>query len=336
MKQISILKIFMSYLKENLKYLALIIIFYAVYFVIFFLNRANIDIVFYGGILCFCIYSVYLIFSFYSYYKKIRQLEEALYNIEYSIDYLPEVKNLTDNLYNEIIIKSFKNKTKLASEFDTEINEMTNYYTMWTHQIKTPISAIRLILENNDLKYKRELINELFKIEQYVSSVLSYIRMSSDSSDFVIKKYELDDILKASLKKFSSQFISKKLSLDYKETNLKVLTDEKWLSFVIEQILSNAVKYTNSGKIFVYSEKENELVIEDTGIGISAEDLPRVFDNGFTGYNGRTDKKATGIGLFLCKNILIKLSHNIEIQSDVNKGTKVILKFIDNNLTLND
>lgn len=336
MKQISISKIFLSYLKENIKYLILLFSFFIVYFVVFFLNKSETDIVLYGGILTFCVYIVYLILNFYSYYKKIRQLENVLLNIEYSAEHLPEIKNLSDKLYEEIIIKSFKNKTRLVSEFDKEINEMTNYYTMWTHQIKTPISAIRLILENDDFKSKREIQNELFKIEQYVNSVLSYMRMNSDSTDFLIKKYNLDNILKSSLKKFSSQFISKKLSLDYRETNLTVLTDEKWLSFVIEQILSNSVKYTNNGKISVYSEKENELIIEDTGIGISAEDLPRVFDNGFTGYNGRTDKKATGIGLFLCKGILTKLSHNIEIQSEINKGTKVIVKFADNNLTLND
>lgn len=336
MKQISISKIFLSYIKENIKYLILLFSFFIVNFVVFSLNKSETDIVLYGGILTFCVYIVYLILNFYSYYKKIRQLENVLLNIEYSAEHLPEIKNLSDKLYEEIIIKSFKNKTRLVSEFDKEINEMTNYYTMWTHQIKTPISAIRLILENDDFKSKREIQNELFKIEQYVNSVLSYMRMNSDSTDFLIKKYNLDNILKSSLKKFSSQFISKKLSLDYRETNLTVLTDEKWLSFVIEQILSNSVKYTNNGKISVYSEKENELIIEDTGIGISAEDLPRVFDNGFTGYNGRTDKKATGIGLFLCKGILTKLSHNIEIQSEINKGTKVIVKFADNNLTLND
>lgn len=336
MKKLSILKIFINYLKENLKLLLLLICFFIIYFAIFFLNKSETDIVLYGGLLCFCALIVYLIFNFYSYYKKVRQLENVLLNIKYSAENLPEIKDLSDKLYEEIIIKSFQNKTRLISKFDTEINEMTNYYTMWTHQIKTPISAIRLILENDDVKHKRELINELFKIEQYVNSVLSYIRMNSDSTDFVIKKYRLDDILKSSLKKFSSQFISKKLSLDYRETNLTVLTDEKWLSFVIEQILSNAVKYTNSGKITVSSEAPNELIIKDTGIGISAEDLPRVFDNGFTGYNGRTDKKATGIGLFLCKNILTKLSHSIEIFSEINKGTKVIIKFSDQNLNLND
>ncbi len=336
MKQINILKIFLNYIKENMKHIVLLLSFIFIFELILFLNKIEMSIVFYGGILCFAVYILYLIFDFYLYFKKIRQLENVIINIDYSADYLPEIKNLSDKMYTEIIIKLFQKETQLSNNFDTEINEMTNYYTMWTHQIKTPISAIRLILESNDFTYKREILNELFKIEQYVNIVLSYIRMNSDSTDFVIKKYNLDDILKSSFKKFSSQFISKKLKLDYKETNLKILTDEKWLSFVIEQILSNSIKYTKIGGISVYSDTPNELVIKDTGIGISPEDLPRVFDNGFTGYNGRTNKKATGIGLFLCKTIMNKLSHNIEIQSEINKGTKVIIKFNSNNLILND
>ena len=121
---------------------------------------------------------------------------------------------------------------------------------------------------------------------------------------------------------FSSE---KKISLDFQPTNYKVLTDEKWLVFVIEQLLSNAIKYTNKGKISIYPLEDKKLVIEDTGIGISKEDIPRIFDKGFTGYNGRTDKKATGLGLYLCKNILDKLSHKISIESEVGVKTKVIL-----------
>ena len=113
--------------------------------------------------------------------------------------------------------------------------------------------------------------------------------------------------------------------MDFQPTNYKVLTDEKWLVFVIEQLLSNAIKYTNKGKISIYPLEDKKLVIEDTGIGISKEDIPRIFDKGFTGYNGRTDKKATGLGLYLCKNILDKLSHKISIESEVGVKTKVIL-----------
>ena len=155
--------------------------------------------------------------------------------------------------------------------------------------------------------------------------VLSYIRLGSNENDFVIKEYDLDNIVRQAIRKYAPLFIRKKINLDFQPTTYKVLTDEKWLVFVIEQLLSNAIKYTNKGKISIYPLEDNKLVIEDTGIGISQEDIPRIFDKGFTGYNGRTDKKATGLGLYLCKNILDKLSHKISIESEVGVKTNVIL-----------
>ena len=126
-------------------------------------------------------------------------------------------------------------------------------------------------------------------------------------------------------RKYSQMFILKKIQLVYTPIEMKVLTDEKWLVFVLEQILSNALKYTSTGKISVYTKGQNCLVIEDTGIGIWPEDLPRVFEKGFTGYNGRKDKKSTGIGLYLCKSVIDKLKHQIWIESEAGKGTKVYL-----------
>jgi signal transduction histidine kinase len=166
---------------------------------------------------------------------------------------------------------------------------------------------------------------ELFKIEQYVDMVLQYLRIDSASTDYVLKKYSLDSIVRQAVRKYAKLFINKKICLDFSELNCEVLTDEKWLVFVVEQILSNSLKYTESGKISIYMDKEKNktLVIEDTGIGIAEEDLPRVFEKGFTGYNGRTDKKSTGIGLYLCKRILTKLSHTISIESGIGHGTKV-------------
>ena len=155
--------------------------------------------------------------------------------------------------------------------------------------------------------------------------VLSYIRLGSNENDFVIKEYDLDNIVRQAIRKYAPLFIRKKINLDFQPTTYKVLTDEKWLVFVIEQLLSNAIKYTNKGKISIYPLEDKKLVIEDTGIGISQEDIPRIFDKGFTGYNGRTDKKATGLGLYLCKNILDKLSHKISIESEVGVKTNVIL-----------
>ena len=153
--------------------------------------------------------------------------------------------------------------------------------------------------------------------------VLTFLRLNSESTDYVIKEYDLDKIVKQAVKKFSTEFIGRKLSLVYEPLNTTVITDEKWLSFVMEQVLSNALKYTPAGSITITLEKEKTLRIRDTGIGIAPEDLPRIFENGYTGYNGRTDKKASGIGLYLCKRICSNLGHTITARSMVDVGTTI-------------
>lgn len=160
-------------------------------------------------------------------------------------------------------------------------------------------------------------------VEQYVEMVLGYLRLESPSSDYVIRNYALDDIVRQAVRKYASQFIRRRLRLEYTPLNVSVITDEKWLLFVIEQVLSNALKYTRSGSVSITLEAPKTLCIRDTGIGIASEDLPRVFEKGFTGCNGRTDKRATGIGLYLCRRILEKLGHTIAITSTVGEGTTV-------------
>ena len=202
---------------------------------------------------------------------------------------------------------------------------MTDYYTIWAHQIKTPIAAMGLILQEagqsdelnreQNLALLREISDNLQRIEQYAEMVMCYLRLDSDSTDFVIKEYDLDEIVRQAVRKFSRQFIRKKLSLTYEPLEKTVLTDEKWLLFVIEQVISNAVKYTKTGGAEIYCEEPLTLCIRDTGIGVAPEDLPRLFEKGYTGCNGRLDKKASGIGLYLCKRICTKLGHNISAEN---------------------
>lgn len=201
--------------------------------------------------------------------------------------------------------------------------ELVEYYTVWAHQIKTPIAAMRLLLQDADTDEQRALLEQLQSVEQYVEMVLGYLRLESPSSDYVIRNYLLDDIVRQAVRKYASQFIRRKLRLEYTPLNVSVITDEKWLLFVIEQVLSNALKYTRSGSVSITLEAPKTLCIRDTGIGIAPEDLPRVFEKGYTGSNGRTDKRATGIGLYLCRRILEKLGHTIAITSTVGEGTTV-------------
>lgn len=236
-------------------------------------------------------------------------------------------------LYRSMIAKMRQEKEELIFEDQKRYTEMMDYYGMWAHQIKTPIAAMRILVqsgmdrEENEENQKlfRQLQMELFKTEQYVEMVLSYLKIGDIAKDMVLECCDLGKVVRQAVKKYSKLFILQKLSLEMGEIAEIVLTDEKWLSFVVEQILSNALKYTKSGSVSIYLEQEGVLVIKDTGIGISAEDLPRIMEKGYTGYNGRIDKRSTGIGLYLCKKVMDKLHHQLRIDSEDGKGTKVVL-----------
>lgn len=236
-------------------------------------------------------------------------------------------------LYRSMIAKMRQEKEELIFEDQKRYTEMMDYYGMWAHQIKTPIAAMRILVqsgmdrEENEENQKlfRQLQMELFKTEQYVEMVLSYLKIVDIAKDMVLERCDLGKVVRQAVKKYSRLFILQKLSLEMGEIAEIVLTDEKWLSFVVEQILSNALKYTKSGSVSIYLEQEGVLVIKDTGIGISAEDLPRIMEKGYTGYNGRIDKRSTGIGLYLCKKVMDKLHHQLRIDSEDGKGTKVVL-----------
>ena len=209
-----------------------------------------------------------------------------------------------------------------------EKQELSDYYSMWVHQIKTPIAALGVLIQSGEeleevqespkaQELTRSMKMEVFRIEQYVDMVLTYLRMGSATSDYAFRQ---------AVRKYSQMFIMTRTRLHLEIQDQKILTDEKWLTFVIEQILSNAVKYARGGEISIYTE-DKTLVIADDGIGIAEEDLPRIFEKGFTGYNGRANKKSTGIGLYLCKTIIDRLHHTIWIESKPEKGTKVYLNF---------
>ena len=314
-----------GYIKQNIKVIFLFIVFALVFGIVFSLYDLEIEAIYYSVMLCSFIGLIYICINFINYYKKHIQLYKLQNEISISLENLPSPKTLMEEDYTNLILNLNKEYKTYISKSDIAKSDMIDYYTMWVHQIKTPISAMKLLIQTSESEISSDLSSELFKIEQYVEMVLSYIRLGSNENDFVIKEYDLDNIVRQAIRKYAPLFIRKKINLDFQPTTYKVLTDEKWLVFVIEQLLSNAIKYTNKGKISIYPLEDKKLVIEDTGIGISKEDIPRIFDKGFTGYNGRTDKKATGLGLYLCKNILDKLSHKISIESEVGVKTNVIL-----------
>lgn len=329
---VKFIRLIFEYLFIHIKSILFFIIFTLIFAVISYLSNLSLSNILYASILCIFIAVIFMAFDLWRFYKKHKLLIDIKNQITLSVENLPSPYGLIEKDYTALIKLIHDDKLSLLSAKDKSMSDMIEYYTLWAHQIKTPIAAMRLLIQSDSNKDNAELKDQLQKIEQYVEMVLSYLRLDSDTTDFVLKKYDIFDIVKQSVRKYAHLFIKKKINLNMEETSLTALTDEKWLSFVIDQILSNSLKYTKEGFISIYFENENTLVIKDTGIGISEEDLPRVFEKGFTGYNGRYDKKSTGIGLYLCKRILLKLGHTISINSRITEGTEVRIKLNSQNI----
>ncbi len=309
------------------------------------------DAILYAAGLSVCFILLVFAICFFRHIGRLQKARQALGALPNEFKEFPTASTDLERMYEEklkqlsTLIGQMENETRISRQ------EMMDYYGLWAHQIKTPIAAMHILTQsleetillvgNGELekesfvreqaaeeseKLFREMKMELFKTERYVEMVLSYLRAEGMGHDLLLKEYSLDSIIKQAVKKYSSLFISKQIHLDYRECRSQVLTDEKWLLFVLEQVLSNALKYTpRGGKIVIYQEGEGErrLVIQDNGIGISAEDLPRIFEKGFTGFNGRQDKKSTGIGLYLCKKVCDKLGHVLVVESKEGTGTCV-------------
>lgn len=296
-----------------------------IFLLTFWLYRLPLGAVLYPTALCVAVGVVFLAFDFFRFQKDRKSVNE--------------IKSVTDAMLSAIVQSPPKEHEDWAEamravisahdEFAMQTREkysdMITYYTVWAHQIKTPIASMRLILSGEDSQLSRKASAELFRIEQYVDMVLAFLRLGSDTTDYVFSQHRLDEIVKQAVRKFRGEFIMRKLTLSLELSETVVTTDEKWLSFIIEQVLSNALKYTKTGGITIKSTDDGKLTVSDTGIGILSQDLPRIFDNGYTGSNGRLDKSASGIGLYLCKRICKNLSHSISAVSQVGKGTSVTI-----------
>ena len=278
-------------------------------------------------LLCLCCIgtSFWAVLSFVRFWRKhkiLRKMEEAIF---VTAEDLPETTTLIEEDYQHLIQRLVRENRQRQAAADSMLEDLTSYYTLWVHQIKTPIAAMDLLLQAGPDR-ATEMEIELQKIAQYVDMVLQYLRLDSTDKDLVLQRCQLDAVVRQTVRKYAKLFILKKIHLVFQETKWEVLSDEKWLCFLLEQLLSNALKYTpEGGKISIFLEGETNLVIADTGIGIAPEDLPRVFEKGFTGNNGRMDKKATGIGLYLCRRVTNLLGHTISIASEPGVGTQVLL-----------
>ncbi len=317
------MKLFIAYLKQHQKGILALFLFCGIFSACFCLYHLPLGAVWYPTFLCTILGFLFLLADFSTTMQRHGKLCELQHLTAEMIADLPVPTGIEDKDYQALVRQLQREVTANETLAAVRYRDMVDYYTIWVHQIKTPITSMRLSLEKEDTVLSRKLSSDLFQIEQYVEMVLAFLRLDSDSSDYCFREYDLDDIIRQSISKFAAEFIARRIRLEYTSVNKKVITDDKWLSFVIEQVLSNALKYTREGSIKIYLQESETLCIEDTGIGIAPEDLPRVFEKGYTGYNGRKDKRASGIGLYLCKRICERLGTEIRIVSELDRGTIV-------------
>ena len=280
----------------------------------------------YGMGVCLFLAALALGVGYQRFCRRYRELERLERSIAVTLGDMAGPDNPIEAEYQELLRILMAEKMGKEDAAERRTKDFKEYFALWVHQIKTPISAMRLLLQEEGGNRAEEQ-EELFQIEQYVEMVLQYIRLDSETNDFVLQETDLDSVIKDAVHKYARLFIRKKLQLRYTDVNVQVVTDGKWLAFVMEQLLANAIKYTPAGWIAIYTESETVLVIEDSGIGIRAEDLPRVLEKGYTGYNGHGNEHSTGIGLYLCNKIMKRLGHKITITSEEGKGTKVRITF---------
>ena len=301
----------------------------------------------YAAVLDAILLLITVLVGFFRYSSKVKALSNALKRPVEEQAQLPEATDDVEMLYHRLLENQSIARSEAESSAAIRQSQMRDYYSMWVHQIKTPISAMKLLLEVEreelgqlicDDEQSQYLLSdnmdsfedELFRIEEYVSMALQYQRVSSTENDFVLEKVSVDGVIRDTIKKYAKIMIRRHIGINYSGTGQEVYTDGKWLAFMLEQILSNAIKYTPQGFVTIETAEEKDrffITIKDTGIGIKAEDLPRVFEKGYTDYNGHADKKATGIGLYLCRQMADKLGHTIRMVSEIGKGTKVWIGF---------
>lgn len=362
-----------NFIKQNYIWILMIVTMSCIHLLYMYLIGARKQDLVYAAVLDAILLLITVLVGFFRYSSKVKALSNALKRPVEEQAQLPEATDDVEMLYHRLLENQSIARNESESSAAIRQSQMRDYYSMWVHQIKTPISAMKLLLEaerealgqlicddeqsqchigdmtggnigaaglNAALKQQAVLTelsdnmdsfeDELFRIEEYVSMALQYQRVSSTENDFVLEKVSVDGVIRDTIKKYAKIMIRRHIGINYSGTGQEVYTDGKWLAFMLEQILSNAIKYTPHGVVTIETAEEKDrffITIKDTGIGIKAEDLPRVFEKGYTGYNGHADKKATGIGLYLCRQMADKLGHTIHMESEIGKGTKVWIGF---------
>lgn len=293
----------------------------AIFALVFSMYDIKLEAILYASMLCLTAGLLFEGVHLISYLRRHTEQQKRLQGLPISYIELLPPRTLAEQDLQAMVQKLGEQYTAVTTDWQRQQKESLDYYSAWVHQIKTPISSMKMILQQEDTEENHLLSAELFRIEQYTEMALQYLRLDSKTNDFVFQQYDLDSIIRQAIRKYAPQFILRKIRLIYEPVSMTILTDEKWMLFLLEQLLSNAIKYTPHGSVTISVTPEKVLQVADTGIGIAPEDLPRIFEKGFTGYNGRADKKSTGLGLYLCQQAAKKISVSLSVTSEVGKGS---------------
>lgn len=313
-----------SYLKSRALGAAVLLLFSGVFALVFFLCGLPLDAVGYAALICASIGLCMICVDAALFFRRATRLRRLLARPEEAADAMPAPRGEVERLYQALVRALWAQNLAAEAARREKFSEMCDDYTLWAHQIKTPLAAMGLTLQDMDAPLSAQLRGELQRVEQYVEMVLCYVRLDADSTDYLIRRCDLDAILRRELRAASALFIRGRIRLEFEETHARVLTDERWLGFVVGQILSNALKYTPpGGRVRISLDANEVLEIADSGAGIPPEDLPRVTERGFTGQNGHAQGRGTGLGLYLCRRVLERLGHGLEILSEPGEGTRV-------------
>lgn len=299
-------------------------------------QQTTLNIIVYTNVSCFFFACLYIIIGYYYRRRFYKQLAELIHgDQEETIALLPETQSYQQKLFLNLIKKILEDHNRQLQTVYDEKRDQNEFIMSWIHEVKLPIAASRLLIENSEGKSIETIVDkfedELGKIDDYVEQALYYSRSDSFSKDYFITEINANKIIKNSVKKYAKLFINKGIHFNMEDLKQFVQSDSKWLGFVIDQLIANSLKYTDEGGnisiLFEEDDKEKRLLVQDNGIGIKPEDINRVFEKGFTGSIGRSHAKSTGMGLYLAKQLAHKLGHDISIESEEKGFTKVTIHF---------
>lgn len=281
----------------------------------------------------------------YDYFNRKKYYDNLFKNLD-GLDkkyFIAEILESGDFIESNIIYSVLEECTKSmkdeVADLKRNINDYKEYIETWVHEIKTPIASARLILENDEGYINKSVLEEIEKIEGFIEQVLFYARSSTVERDYIIKKIPLKNSINSVIRKNANILIEKRVKIQLEDIEKKVYCDSKWIEFILQQIISNSVKYMDKDEKYIKIrclEKDKNIILKilDNGIGISEKSIEKVFEKGYTGENGRKYNNSTGMGLYLCKKLCLKLGLGISIKSKLGVGTEVTIVFPINNYNL--